>query len=158
MFYYLGNIVGLLNDIGTGATFKELSGGKLKEVPVPVPPLPEQKRIVAILDEAFEGVGAAVANAEKNLANARELFESYLNSVFTRKGEGWVGKNLGDLMDIAHGYAFEGSDFATSDNTDKPIVLTPGNYTENAELSFTPKNTKRFTGNPPAAFLFTPAT
>lgn len=50
----------------------------------------EQKRIVAILDEAFQGISSAVANAEKNLANARELFESYLNSDFTQKGEGWV--------------------------------------------------------------------
>lgn len=120
------------------------------------PSLSEQKRIVAILDGAFEGISTAVANAEKNLANARELFESYLNSVFTGNGEGWVRKKLGDLMDIAHGYAFEGRDFGTSENTDKPIVLTPGNYTENGELIFTPKNTKRFAGNPPVAFLFNP--
>jgi type I restriction enzyme S subunit len=52
----------------------------LAEITIPVPPLPEQKRIVAILDEAFEGIDRAIANTEKNLANARELFESYLNS------------------------------------------------------------------------------
>jgi type I restriction enzyme S subunit len=45
---------------------------------------------VAILDEAFEGIDSAIANTEKNLANARELFESYLNAIFTRKGDGWV--------------------------------------------------------------------
>jgi type I restriction enzyme, S subunit len=78
LFYYLGSIVGLLNDLGTGATFKELSGGKLKEVPIPLPSLPEQQRIVAILDDAFAGLAIATANAEKNLKNARELFESYL--------------------------------------------------------------------------------
>ena len=61
--------------------------------------LPEQKRIVAILDEAFAGIDAAVANTEKNLANARELFESYLNGVFTRKGDGWVEKTLGDVCE-----------------------------------------------------------
>ncbi len=65
-----------------------------------LPPLPEQKRIVAILDEAFEGIGQAVANAEKNLANARELFESYLNSVFNQMGEGWVERRLGNVLDI----------------------------------------------------------
>ncbi len=72
---------------------------------IPLPPLPEQKRIVAILDEAFEGIGRAVANAEKNLANARELFESYLNAVFTHKGGGWVEKKLGDndLLQIIDG-------------------------------------------------------
>ena len=99
LFYYLGSIVDLLNDLGTGATFKELSGAKLKEVPLPVPPLPEQKRIVAILDETFEGIGTAVANAEKNLANARELFESYLNSVFTQKGERWLEETVGDIAE-----------------------------------------------------------
>ncbi len=69
----------------------------LAKFEIPFPPLPEQKRIVAILDEAFEGIAAAVANAEKNLANARELFESYLNAVFTQKGEGWAEMTLGDI-------------------------------------------------------------
>jgi type I restriction enzyme S subunit len=97
LFYYLGSIVGLLNDLGTGATFKELSGGKLKEVPVPVPPLAEQKRIVAILDEAFEGMAAAVTNVEKNLSNARELFDGYLRSAFSQRGPGWEEKTLKEV-------------------------------------------------------------
>ena len=63
LFYYLTSIVTLLNDLGTGATFKELSGSKLKEVTIPTPPLPEQQRTVALLDEAFEGVGTAKSNA-----------------------------------------------------------------------------------------------
>ncbi len=68
------------------------------------PPLPEQKRIVAILDEAFAGISQAVAHAEKNLANARELFESYLNNVFTQKGEGWEGKTLKEVsLDFGRG-------------------------------------------------------
>ena len=99
LHYFLFNSVDLLNSLGTGATFKELSAGKLKEVQIPLPPLPEQKRIVAILDEAFAGISQAVANAEKNLANARELFESYLNNVFAQKGEGWVEKTLGEVCD-----------------------------------------------------------
>ncbi|QSJ14741.1 restriction endonuclease subunit S [Nostoc sp. UHCC 0702] len=64
------------------------------------PPLPEQKRIVAILDEAFEGIDRAIANTEKNLANARELFESYLNAIFTQKGDRWVEKKLADICSI----------------------------------------------------------
>ncbi len=51
------------------------------------PSLAEQQRIVAILDEAFAGLATATANAEKNLKNARELFDSYLNSVFATTGE-----------------------------------------------------------------------
>jgi type I restriction enzyme S subunit len=72
----------------------------LKELKIHYPEsLPEQKRIVAILDEAFAGIDAAVVNTRKNLANVRELFESYLNAVFTRKGEGWVEKKLGDVCE-----------------------------------------------------------
>ena len=95
----------MLNDLGTGATFKEISGGKLKEVTVPIPPLAEQQRIVGILDEAFEGIAIAKANAEKNLQNARALFESHLQSVFTQRSEGWVEKRLGDeaLLEIIDG-------------------------------------------------------
>jgi type I restriction enzyme, S subunit len=69
----------------------------IKKIPIQYPPLPEQQRIVSILDEAFEGIDAAITNTEKNLANARELFESYLNDVFTQKGDGWTKKHLGDI-------------------------------------------------------------
>jgi len=59
--------------------------------------LTEQQRIVAILDAAFEGIATAKANAEKNLKNARQLFESHLNSVFSQRGEGWVVKTLDEI-------------------------------------------------------------
>jgi type I restriction enzyme, S subunit len=100
LYYYLSSIVDLLNSLGTGATFKELSGGKLKEVTVPVPPLAEQQRIVGLLDEAFECLATAKANAEKNLQNARALFESHLQSVFTQRGPGWVEKSLGETCEM----------------------------------------------------------
>jgi len=98
LYYYLTSIIDLLNNLGTGATFKELSGGKLKSVPLPRPSVSEQKRIVAILDEAFAGIDAAVANAEKNLANARELFESHLNAIFASPGEAWVEAPLWEAV------------------------------------------------------------
>lgn len=69
----------------------------LAEIKIPVPPLPEQKRIVSIVDEAFEGIDRAITNTQKNLTNARELFESYLNAIFTQKGNGWVEKKLGEI-------------------------------------------------------------
>jgi len=100
LYHYLTSIVPLLNDLGTGATFKELSGGKLKEVPVPVAPFPEQQRIVAILDEAFDGIATARVNAEQNRQNARTLFESHLQSVFTERRDGWVEKRLSDVCAI----------------------------------------------------------
>jgi type I restriction enzyme S subunit len=109
LYYYLSSIVDLLNSLGTGATFKELSGGKLKEVEIPVPPLPEQQRIVRLLDEAFEGLATAKANAEKNLQNARALFESHLQAVFTQRGEGWVEKRLGEIAEFKNGLNYNKS-------------------------------------------------
>ncbi|MCC5839273.1 MAG: restriction endonuclease subunit S [Opitutales bacterium] len=97
LYYYLSSIVDLLNDLGTGATFKELSGGKLREVSIPLAPLPEQRRIVAVLDEAFAGLATAKANAETNLQNARALFESHLHVEHAEKAR------LGDLVHIKTG-------------------------------------------------------
>ena len=64
-----------------------------------IPPLPEQKRIVKILDEAFAAIDKAKANAEKNLQNSRELFDSYLNKVFTNPGEDWEEKKLNQISE-----------------------------------------------------------
>lgn len=99
LYYYLESNIDFLNDLGTGATFKELSGGKLKEVLIPVPPLSEQDRIVCILDEAFANIAIAKANAEKNLGNARALFESQLQAVFIQCREGWEQVTLATLLE-----------------------------------------------------------
>ena len=77
---------------------------KLNEFTLPVPPLAEQQRIVGLLDEAFEGLATAKANAEKNLQNARALFESHLQSVFTQRGRGWKMEKLDDLTKLARGH------------------------------------------------------
>ncbi len=82
-------------DRGNGATVDTLTIQKLQAVAVDLPPLPEQQRIVTLLDEAFDGIATAKANAEKNLQNARDIFESYLQTVFTQSGEGWTKTTLG---------------------------------------------------------------
>ena len=64
-----------------------------------IPPLPEQKRIVAILDKAFTAIDKAKANAEKNLANAKELFESYLNGIFKNPGKDWEERKLNEISE-----------------------------------------------------------
>ena len=75
----------------------------IKVVPFSYPPIPEQQRIVAILDQAFADIEKARANAEKNLKNARELFDSYLNQVFSQRGEGWVEISVGDVLTLEYG-------------------------------------------------------
>lgn len=74
----------------TGAAIRRIILRNLKAIHIPVPPLSEQQRIVGILDQAFDGIATAKANFETNLQNARALFESHLQSVFTERGEGWM--------------------------------------------------------------------
>jgi len=66
----------------------------------------DQKRVVAILDEAFDGIATAKANAEKNLKNARALFESHLQAVFSQRGEGWTEKPLAELCETSRGITY----------------------------------------------------
>lgn len=83
----------------TGATgIIHISNKGLKNLKVPIPPLPEQQRIVSILDQAFAAIDKAKTNAEQNLQNAKELFESYLQGVF-ENGD-WETKKLGSLCDL----------------------------------------------------------
>ncbi|XHX75737.1 MAG: restriction endonuclease subunit S (plasmid) [Stenomitos frigidus ULC029] len=79
------------------ATLPIINKKKWSNLSLHLPHPLEQKRIVAIVDNAFEGIDRAIANTEKNLTNARELFESYLNAIFTRKGDGWVEKKLSEI-------------------------------------------------------------
>jgi type I restriction enzyme S subunit len=77
---------------------------RLKTIKLCVPPLAEQQRIVGLLGEAFEGLATAKANVEKNLKNARALFESYLQSVFTKRGEGWVERKFDEVCVLQRGF------------------------------------------------------
>ena len=95
LVYYL-NHQSLLPFI-TGLTVPKLNQGKMRGIPILVPPLPEQKRIVTKLDQCFEAIDKARANVERNLQNAKELFQSQLNQIFSQKGEGWVEKKLIDV-------------------------------------------------------------
>lgn len=105
MLYFESKICAdMIVDFGNGAAQPNLSAGSLKNFQIPLPPLPEQQRIVAILDEAFAAIAKAKAHAEQNLKNAKELFESYLEGVFdpsTRsgqgRGDGWEEKTLKEL-------------------------------------------------------------
>ncbi len=92
-------------------------------------PLPEQQRIVSILDECFAAIDQAKANAEQNLKNAKELFESYLQGVFEKKGDGWEEKKLNEITEVKDGthdspkYIKEGIPFVTQKNI-KPNGLS----------------------------------
>jgi len=111
-----------------GAAQPFISKGDIQSFEVPVPPLAEQQRIVGLLDEAFEGLATAKANAEKNLQNARALFESHLQSVFTQRGPGWVEKKLEDIADadcsLSYGIVQPGEEFDKGMPIVRPTDLT----------------------------------
>jgi type I restriction enzyme S subunit len=102
--------------LAAGSTVRNLNIGLAKSVEIPVPPLPEQQRIVGLLDEAFEGLATAKANAEKNLLNARAIFESHLQSVFTQRGPGWVDRTLGAEIDLLAGFAFKSAQYTIDED------------------------------------------
>ena len=82
-----------------GATVGTLTISRARKLRLPVPPLAEQRRIVAILDEAFEGIAAAKANAEKNLENSREVFEAEMAKVFD-VNESWKSCLIEDVINF----------------------------------------------------------
>ena len=119
-----------LEKLSTGATMKNLSNTVLGDLVVSIPPLAEQHRIVGLLDEAFEGIATAKANAEKNLQNARAIFESQLQFVFTRRGPDWVGTTLAEATHGIYTGPF-GSLLHKSDYVENGIPLVnPAHITE----------------------------
>lgn len=82
-----------------GAVFASINKNDIERIKIAVPAISEQRRIVGILDETFDGIATAKANAERNLQNARALFESHLQAVFAQHGEGWMEKPLAELCD-----------------------------------------------------------
>ena len=124
----------LLSLVSRGATVHRLTTDQIRALDFLLPPLPEQHRIVGILDEAFDGIATAKANAEKNLQNARALFESHLQSVFTQRGKGWVEKRLEEI-----GKTQTGSTPKTSDQSnygDFISFVKPADFNADGSLDY----------------------
>ena len=99
---------------------------KLKEVPITLPPLEEQKRIVKILDEKFAMLETVKANAKANLQNAKDLFQSQLAKAFSNTT--WEMQKLSEITEVKDGthdspsYYSEGIPFVTQKN------ITPSGF------------------------------
>jgi type I restriction enzyme S subunit len=102
-----------LEAAATGTTMLNLSNSALCDLPVSIAPLLEQIRIVSILEEAFAVIAIARANTEKNLQNAKTLFNSYLESVFTTQRSTWAEKPLQTISALLSGYSFKSTDFSS---------------------------------------------
>ena len=83
----------------TGAVFNSINKSQIEDINIPLPSLLEQKRIVAIFDEAFDAIEKVKKNAENNITNAKALFESYLNGIFVNPGDGWEEKTLDQISE-----------------------------------------------------------
>ena len=114
-----------IDGLSDGANINNLKFKQLAEFLVPLPPLEEQKRIVAVLDTAFEGLARARAHAEANLQNARELFESQLSDLFTHPDPSWNRAPLSEYCEkvtvghvgpMAKRYVSSGTPFLRSQN------------------------------------------
>jgi type I restriction enzyme S subunit len=103
LMYFCSTLKDTLSNLSGKATIDFIPISRLKDIPIPLPSLPEQQSIVAILDETFAAIAKAKANAEQNLKNAKELFESYLQGVFEHRGEGWEEKTLGEIAFVKSG-------------------------------------------------------
>lgn len=103
LYYFLSHSKQLLNDLGSGATFKEISGSKLATVQIPLPSIEIQKKIVAKLDAIFAEIDKVKVATEANAKNAETLFHSYLTQVFERGGEGWNTTLLDKVCKVDRG-------------------------------------------------------
>jgi type I restriction enzyme, S subunit len=93
--------VAKINATWTGARMPRANMNQVLKFNIPVPPIEEQRRIAAILDEAFAAIDKAKANTEKNIQNARELFDSYLNNIFSNPGPDWETTTLGSVGKVS---------------------------------------------------------
>ena len=124
MFYQsqAPNFLSQLENLASGTTVPIVNKSKFNSIQVAIPPIPEQQRIVAILDQAFADIEKARANAEKNLKNAQELFDNYLLGIFGRPDESWFETTVGDLC-----VKMEYGSSAKSQNEGEIPVLRMGN-------------------------------
>lgn len=120
----------------TGSAQGGFNATKLGALSLPVPSLAEQQRIVAILDKAFVAIATAKANTEKNLLNARALFESQLQAVFRESPDGWQQKTLGEVCSFIGGSQPPKSSFSKTNGPDKIRLIQIRDYKSEDHVVF----------------------
>lgn len=152
LFYWflLDETANKVNETCTGARMPRANMNEVMEFDVFVPSRTEQKRIVSILDEAFEGIATAKANTEQSLKNIGAMFEGRLDEIFRQRGESWRECPLSELCSIKHGFAFKSEFFA---NSGEYILLTPGNFYESGGFRDRGEKQKYYIGEIPSDFI-----
>jgi len=103
LFYFSSTLKDQLLSLSGKTTIDFIPISRVKEIEIPLPPLPEQHRIVKILDEAFGKIEKAKENIEKNFKNSKELFESYLENIISDKENKWDKKKLNEVCIVERG-------------------------------------------------------
>ncbi len=114
LFYYLLSKQDEIQG-SEGAVFASINKSQIEALSFSYVELEEQKRIVTILDQAFTDIEQARAKTEQNLKNARELFESYLQQVFSQRGEGWGEYKLSNLCELISGQHIDAKNYNTEE-------------------------------------------
>jgi type I restriction enzyme S subunit len=121
----------------------------LESYQIPMPSLTEQKRLCMLLDEILEAIDVVKNNADQNLQNARALFETYLQSIFTKRGKGWVDKTLDEVCVVDRGSSPRPIKefFTTADNGVNWIKISDteegGKYVYSTAQKITPEGAKQ---------------
>lgn len=134
LFYGINKHLKEIEDNTTFTTVKHLSSKQIANIEFAFPPLDEQRRIVAVLDKAFAGIATATANAQKNLTNARALFESTLSEIFDQQGSAWPEFRLSEV-----GKTITGNTPKTGDKTnfgDFLPFIKPGNFLPDGSIAY----------------------
>jgi type I restriction enzyme S subunit len=148
LFYGINAYLKAIEDVTGFATVKHLSSKQVLGIEFPVPPIDEQRRVIAILDEAFEGIATARANAEGNLRNANALFVQRLRAVFEQQGAGWVERPVGAIAVHSLGKML---DKAKNRGVPRPYLRNTNvrwfgfDLTDVAEMKFTSDDEPKYT-------------
>jgi type I restriction enzyme S subunit len=141
VFYFLftEDFMGKMESLQKGASYPAVTDGDVKAQAISIPPLSDQRRIVDILDEAFEGIATAKANAEKSFQNVHGLFDSYLQFVFTQRCKGWVEATLGEVCEFIGGSQPPKSVFSKTKKADNVRLIQIRDYKSDKHVVYIPR-------------------
>jgi type I restriction enzyme S subunit len=142
--YWLSSdaVVEQIDGTSTGARMPRANMNAVLDFEFFFPPLPEQRRIVGILDKAFAAIATAKANVEENLQNAHALFDNHLNSVFTSRHGSWPTKALGEICEFQGGSQPPKSTFIYAARKGYVRFLQIRDFASEKHITFIPQSEK----------------
>ncbi|HMG74531.1 MAG TPA: restriction endonuclease subunit S [Pyrinomonadaceae bacterium] len=130
--------MGQMERLQKGTSYPAVNDSEVRAQVIPLPPLAEQRRIVGILDKAFESIAIVKANAEENLRNARDLFESHLQSIFTKRSAAWLETTLGEVCKFIGGSQPPKTVFSRAKSGDNVRLIQIRDYKSDKYIVYIP--------------------